>query len=67
MDEPAPMVIMQNFGESGIEFLVYVWAERANFLTVKSSIFQDIKEAFEKEKIEIPFPHVSLHKGQASA
>lgn len=67
LDEPAPMVIMQNFGESGIEFLVYVWAERANFLTVKNSIFQDIKEAFEKEKIEIPFPHVSLHKGQASA
>ena len=67
LDEPNPLIILQNFGASGIEILVGVWAESSNFLDVKNSVFQGIKEAFDKENIEIPFPHISLYKGEATA
>ena len=66
LDEPNPLIIFQNFGASGIDILVGVWAESSNFLTVKNSVFQEIKEAFDKENIEIPFPHLSLYKGEAT-
>jgi small-conductance mechanosensitive channel len=66
LDEPNPLIIFQSFGASGIDILVGVWAERSNFLTVKNSVFQQIKEAFDKENIEIPFPHISLYKGEAT-
>ncbi|MDD4108218.1 MAG: mechanosensitive ion channel family protein [Prolixibacteraceae bacterium] len=66
LDEPAPLIIFQSFGSSGIDILFGIWAERDNFLQVKNSVFREIKEAFEKENIEIPFPHVSLYTGEAT-
>ncbi|HKL33196.1 MAG TPA: mechanosensitive ion channel family protein [Tangfeifania sp.] len=63
LEEPDPVIIFQNFGNSGIEILLGVWFEKTNFLKVKNSVFQEIKAAFDKEGIEIPFPHVTLYTG----
>lgn len=66
LDEPEPVLIFQNFGNSGIEILLGVWFEKANFLQVKNSVFQEIKVAFEDAGIEIPYPHVTLYTGLAT-
>jgi len=66
LDEPGPVIIFRNFGPSGIDIQVGVWTIRENYLTVKNSIFREIKEAFNKEGIEIPFPHISLYTGEES-
>ncbi len=63
LEEPAPLIIFKNFGDSGIDILLGVWFEKANFLKVKNSIFQEIKKTFDEEGIEIPFPHVTLYTG----
>lgn len=63
LEEPEPVIIFQNFGNSGIEILLGVWFEKTNFLKVKNSVFTEIKAAFDKEGIEIPFPHVTLYTG----
>jgi len=63
LEEPEPVIIFQNFGNSGIEILLGVWFEKVNFLKVKNSIFLEVKAAFDKEGIEIPFPHVTLYTG----
>lgn len=64
LDEPQPVIIFQNYGASGIDITLGVWVERSNFLKVKNSVFVEIKEAFAKEGIEIPFPHISLYTGE---
>ncbi|HDR52272.1 MAG TPA: mechanosensitive ion channel family protein [Mariniphaga anaerophila] len=64
LDEPEPVIIFQNYGTSGIDITLGVWVERANFLKVKNAVFMEIKEAFNKEGIEIPFPHISLYTGE---
>lgn len=64
LDEPEPIIIFQNFGASGIDIQMGVWTERVNYLKVKNSVFQEIKEAFNKEGVEIPFPHISLYSGE---
>ena len=33
-------------------------------MKVKNSVFQKIKEEFDKAGIEIPYPHVSVYKGE---
>jgi small-conductance mechanosensitive channel len=63
LEEPEPVIIFQNFGNSGIEILLGVWFEKTNFLKVKNSVFLEIKARFDKEGIEIPFPHVTLYTG----
>jgi small-conductance mechanosensitive channel len=66
LDEPEPVIIFQTFGASGIDILLGVWTERVNFLNVKNEVFQEIKEAFDHEGIEIPFPHISLYSGETT-
>lgn len=64
LDEPEPVIIFQSFGASGIDIMVGIWVERSNYLEVKNTVFREIKEAFDKAGIEIPFPHVSLYAGE---
>lgn len=66
LDEPEPLIVFKDFGASGINILLGVWFERANFLKVKNSLFIEIKSTFDAEGIEIPFPHVSIYTGEAT-
>lgn len=64
--EPAPLVIFNGFGSSSIDLLFAVWCDRNDFLTLKTTIQEQVKERFEAEGIEIPFPHLSLYSGLAT-
>ena len=66
LEEPEPVIIFQKFGASSIDINLGVWFEKANYLKVKNSVFLEIKEAFDREGIEIPYPHVSVYAGEAS-
>ena len=61
--EPEPLIIFTDFGDSALEFLFAVWFEKSDYLNLKNSIMRDIKERFEEENIEIPFPHRTIYTG----
>ena len=63
LDEPEPLVLFQNFGESALEFLFAVWSVNEDFLILKKTLREIIKERFDAAGVEIPFPHRSLHAG----
>lgn len=66
LEEPEPYILFQSFGDSSINITFGVWFEKTNYTAVKNSVFIEIKEAFDLEEIEIPFPHVSVYAGEAS-
>ena len=66
LEEPEPVIIMQGFGASSIDITLGIWFEKGNFLAIRNSILMEIKDAFDREGIEIPFPHVSVYAGEAS-
>ncbi len=66
LDEPEPLFLFKSFGDSGIELLFAVWFEKSQFLAVKNSVFQEIKSAFDREGIEIPFPHTTVYTGSVT-
>lgn len=66
LDEPEPLILLKTFGDSGIDIQLGLWFEKSHNKEVKNSIIIDIKEAFDKEHIEIPFPHLSLYAGEES-
>ncbi|MFT6926626.1 MAG: small-conductance mechanosensitive channel [Psychromonas sp.] len=66
LEEPKPVYIFQGFEDSCLSLQFSVWAKRENFLELKNSIYEQIKIAFDKEEIEIPFPHISLYAGSAT-
>jgi small-conductance mechanosensitive channel len=67
LQEPESLVIFSGFGNSSIDLLFVVWVETADFLTLKNTLPEQIKVRFDKEGIEIPFPHLSLYTGSATA
>ena len=67
LDEPAPIIIFQQYGESSLDFMLGVWCSRQDFLALKNSIMQEVKERFDAEGIEIPFPHRTLYTGDVTA
>lgn len=66
LQEPAPLIIFDNFNSSSIDFAFHVWCEKEDFLALRNSLYFDIKKRFDEEGIEIPFPHLSLYSGSVT-
>lgn len=63
LEEPRPLFIFQGFGDSALEIQFSVWVLKDNFLSLRNSIQEEIKRAFDMAGIEIPFPHRTLYTG----
>jgi small-conductance mechanosensitive channel len=66
LEEPKPRYIFLGFGESSLDIQYSVWAKRENFIDLKNSIYEEIKNAFDEQGIEIPFPHRTVYTGSAT-
>ena len=60
--DPAPMSAVAGLGGSSVDLLVRVWCDGGDFWGVKFDLTQKIKEAYDKEGIEIPFPQTVIHQ-----
>ena len=65
LDEPRPLFIFKGFGASSQDFLFCVWTLQTNFLNTLNSVPIEIKRAFDREGIEIPFPQVVVNAAAA--
>ena len=61
LNDPAPTVAVANLGDSSVDLLVRPWVNTSDYWTLKWELTQQIKEAFDKEKISIPFPQRDVH------
>jgi small-conductance mechanosensitive channel len=61
LDSPAPTVAVAELGDSSVNLLVRPWVNTSDYWTAKWELTQQIKEAFDKEKISIPFPQRDVH------
>ncbi len=66
LDEPEPLILIKQYGESSIDFLYGLWFEKSDYVKLRNSILIEVKEAFDKEGIEIPFPHRTLYAGEVT-
>lgn len=63
LDDPQPFVKVSNLGDSSVDFTVRVWVERSDYFDVKCDIQQEVKQAFDKAGIDIPFPTRTIING----
>ncbi|WP_214000518.1 mechanosensitive ion channel family protein [Arsukibacterium sp.] len=67
LDEPEPLFIFNGFAESSLSIQFSVWTKRENFRDLRNSIQEEVKIAFDRAGIEIPFPQRTVVFGQGSA
>ena len=61
LDEPEPLIVFTDFGDSGLQFLFGVWFYKPDYLELKNSLMQQIKESFEAEDIQFAYPARMLY------
>jgi small-conductance mechanosensitive channel len=62
LQSPEPQVLLRHFGDSALDFELYVWvADLDTRAHVVSDLHQDIARRFRQAGIEIPFPQRDLH------
>lgn len=62
LKDPAPRVVVRNFGESSVDLQLRVWIQDARQrINTISAVTDKVKTAFDREGIEIPFPKRDIH------
>lgn len=68
LTEPAPQVAVSELADSSVNFVIRPWVKKEDYWGVKFDLTRRIKEAFDENGIEIPFPQRVVHMiSEASA
>jgi small conductance mechanosensitive channel len=54
-------IFVKKLNDSSVDFAVRVWTENANYWPAFFHVTEQIKKAFDKAGIGIPFPQMDVH------
>ena len=61
MDDPAPMVVLGEHGDSALIIYYRVWCKASDYWSLYFELMEKVKLAFDEEGIQIPFPQRDVH------
>lgn len=61
LKEPAPMVAVREHGASAVRLLLRVWCKTADYWPLYYEMQEQVKLAFDRAKLTIPFDQVDVH------
>ena len=59
--DPEPVVSLDEYGDSAISYVLWVWVQSGDFLTVKRELNERMYGAFRKHGVEMTYPHLNVH------
>ena len=60
LKEPAPEVFVSQHGASAMGIKLRIWLNSADYWTVYFDMWEDVKKAFDKFSIQIPYQHINV-------
>jgi small conductance mechanosensitive channel len=64
LNEPEPLCVVMELGDSEVTLALRVWVERINFWPVRFELNEEAKILFDNNQITIPFPQRDVHMHQ---
>ncbi|MEL6796230.1 MAG: mechanosensitive ion channel family protein [Planctomycetota bacterium] len=61
LNDPAPVVYLNELGGSSIDWAVRVWCNAADYWAVRERLTRNVKVALDEASIGIPFPQMDVH------
>jgi small conductance mechanosensitive channel len=61
LSDPAPQIAVSELADSSVNFVVRPWVKKDDYWPLRFDLTQKIKEAFDQNRIEIPFPQRAVH------
>jgi small conductance mechanosensitive channel len=63
---PEPQIAVAELADSSVNFVVRPWVKKEDYWGVKFDLTRKIKESFDANDIEIPFPQRMVHMVSSS-
>ena len=64
LDEPVPVFQFLSFAESSLDLQFSVWTRKENYRELRTCLLEEIKQAFDQQGIDLPFPQRELSLSQ---
>lgn len=61
LPDPAPTIAVAELADSSVNFVVRPWVKSGDYWSTRFDLTRKIKEAFDENDIEIPFPQRVIH------
>ncbi len=61
LKDPVPTVAVSELGDSSVNLIVRPWVKTDDYWTTRWEVTQQLKEAYDREGISIPFPQRDVH------
>lgn len=61
MNTPEPLIRVSEHGDSSIGIVTRVWVKKDDYWTVNYDLLESVKQRFDEDGIEIPFPQIDVH------
>ena len=58
--DPAPVIKVSNLNQSSVDFVVRIWCDSNDLWTLRLDLNRQVKDNFDAQKIEIPFPTTTI-------
>lgn len=59
--DPEPRIVLQGLGASSVNWSVWAWVPKADFLAAKQALIRAVKMELDRAGISIPFPQMDVH------
>ena len=61
LEDPAPDVVVTNYGESAIEYHIRCWSNVDTYWPANNALMENIKAAFDRNGITMTYNHLNVH------
>ncbi|MGI6196658.1 MAG: mechanosensitive ion channel family protein [Eubacteriales bacterium] len=61
LKSPIPEAMVDSLGDSSVNLILRVWVATENYWDVRYRLTKHVKETFDRNGIEIPFPQMDVH------
>lgn len=62
LEDPAPAVFLDSYGDSAINYGIRVWTASENYMNVKNTLTELLYATFAENRVEMTYPHINVHQ-----
>ena len=62
LEDPAPTVFLDSYGDSAINYGIRVWTASENYMNVKNTLTELLYSTFAENRVEMTYPHINVHQ-----
>ena len=59
--DPAPRVMLTSYGDSCINYQVWVWCKSSTFIDTKFRLNEQLYASFKEHHVTMTYPHLNVH------